>query len=263
MKTIGFFGDSFCAKEYNQHSIDNNYKTYIQQTCERLNIKLTSLGYGGSSVWDLYLMQLKPVIDKNELPDVSVMVWSHEGRLFHRIARSIHHASAANGYNKEKEKWFLKTFPNQPNFFQKEIWEAAKEYYLHIYDDEKEHIEYLAFLQYLDNNIFSKWPEDKKLIHMWSFGIADRMEMVNNKNFDISTVGYPHDRRHGLEIRPALMCITSKEKWDKYPVLDDRPNHLGNHLNNKLVSDMLVEAIEMNKQNSVLNFTDKVKDFFK
>jgi hypothetical protein len=235
--TIGFFGDSFCNKESNQHSDENNYETYIRQLLRAKGYELVNLGMGGSSVWDLYLNQLKPCIDSNSIPDISVFAWTNSGRLFHRIARSLNHTSALAGHNKKKEADFKKLFPNQANFFDKDVWDAAKQFYLYLYDSEKEDIEYVAFLQYLDNNVFNKWPENKKIIHLWSFGEWDFI-----KQYNVNDITYVHRWVNGVEIRPPLMSLSAK--LPTYPILDDRPNHISGQENNKLISDAIISGID-------------------
>jgi hypothetical protein len=240
---IGFFGDSFCTKEYNEHSEEHGYDTYIRQIKKHYNASIVNLGAGGSSVWDLYLQQLKPFIENNNIPDVSIFAWSHSGRLYHPIARSIHHTSGLAGFNKEKYKWYAKVYPDKPNFFKKEIWEAAKHYYMYLYDEEKEFLEYVSFLQYLDNNVFSKWPKDKKIIHTWSFGERTAKEEKENPEY-WKTVNYPHAWKTGTEIRPPLMYLSAKNKWPEYPMLDNRPNHISGQEDNKFLANQIINAID-------------------
>ena len=53
--TIGFYGDSFCCETSNPHSIAKGYDTYIEKLRNHHDAKITHLGYGGSSVWDVML----------------------------------------------------------------------------------------------------------------------------------------------------------------------------------------------------------------
>ena len=121
----------------------------------------------------------------------------------------------------------------------KEIWDAAESYFTYLFDDEKDKLEYFAFLQYLDNNVFSKWPADKKIIHIWSFGLSTYTN-VNGEEYPIDTVGYPHKWKHGAEIRPPMMWVSSTEKW---PALS-MPNHINGQARNKIVADCIIEAID-------------------
>ena len=110
MTTIGFFGDSFCNRETNEHSMSHDYETYIRQVKNYYNADIVNLGFGGSSIWDLYLNQLKPFIEQP--PDITVCVWTNAGRLYHRECRSLHHSAVLEGHSKKKEQEKLKKLRN-------------------------------------------------------------------------------------------------------------------------------------------------------
>lgn len=254
METIGFFGDSFCEHLNNQHSIDNNYKTYMELCRDNLNLKIVNMGMGGSSLYDVVLKQLNPLIKTNSVPDVCVFFWTIPQRLYHPVCRSIHLSSALAGYNPKKESWFSKTYPNEKNWFSKDIWDAAQQYFVHLYDEEKSQLEYISFLQYIDNNIM---PQLKcKIIHLWSIGNVDNWELHSFKPDNIS---YVHDWKHGVEVRPSLMSISAVNgNTFKYPILDDRPNHLDGQLKNNMVFDYIVQALNNYSEGNLLDYTDGV-----
>ena len=245
LTTIGFFGDSFCALENNEHSTKHDYKTYIEQLVSHYNAEILNLGIGGSSVWDLYFNQLLPLIKKNTVPDICVFVGTHSGKLFHRTSRSLHASAALKGFNKEKFDWFAKTYPNENyNFFDKNVYEAAKEYYLHLYDQEKEDLEHIAQLQYIDNNVLNMLPTTTKIVHMWAFG-SNNFSKDNGWHPD--NISYPHKWKHGITIHPCLMSLSiSNYPWPVYPISDERPNHLEGD-KNQLVFESIKTAIDTNK----------------
>ena len=240
LKTIGFFGDSFCEMLSNQHSKDNDYKTYIQLLQESYGADVVNLGMGGSSIWDVLINQLNPLIQSNTVPDVCVFVWTHSGKIFHKTSRSLHYSGVFHGDNEKKFEWFAKTYPNAGyNFFDKAVYEAARQYYIHLYDQEKADLEYLALLQYIDNNILNTL--DTRIVHLWAFG---------SHNFDIENgwhpdnVVYPYTWKNGATILPALMSLSmSGYPWPKQPAIDDRPNHLEGNKNNT-VFEWIKYAIE-------------------
>lgn len=196
---IGFFGDSFCAHINNGHSKEHGYTTYLQMLIDD-GFDITHLGKESSSVWDLILLQFMP---KEDLPDVCVFCWSEESRLFHREERNLNFRSVESKKTK--------------------IHSVAKDYYLHIYDNEKHRLEYQALMYYFDNVILKKYP-NKKFIHLWSFVPLHKWET-------------------GVEIRPALYEI-SKGEYDTIPPNDMRANHLEGYERNKLVADAIKSAIE-------------------
>jgi hypothetical protein len=243
LKTIGFFGDSFCEYAVHQHSVDNNYKTYIQQLKEHYNLEILNLGMGGSSVWDVLINQLNPLIKANTVPDVCVFSWTHSGKLFHRTSRSLHASGVLYGDNQKKFDWFAKTYPKAGyNFFDKTIYEAAKQYFMHLYDQEKADIEHVALMQYIDNNVLSTL--NSKIIHLWSFG-SHNFNMPNGWHPD--NISYPYIWKNGTTILPSLMSLSMPGyPWPVQPAIDDRPNHLEGDKNDT-VFEWIKYAIEHEK----------------
>jgi hypothetical protein len=251
LKTIGFFGDSFCEYAVHQHSTDSNYKTYIQQLTEHYNLEILNLGMGGSSIWDVLLNQLNPLIKSNTVPDICVFAWTHSGKLYHKQSRSLHYSGVFHGNNEKKFDWFAKTYPDAGyNFFDKSVYEAAKQYYIHLYNQEKADIEHLALLEYIDNNVLSKL--NSKIVHLWSFG---------SHNFDIENgwhpdnITYPYTWKNGTTILPALMSLSIPGyPWPTQPAIDARPNHLEGDKNDT-VFEWIKYAIEHGK---TMNYTNDV-----
>jgi hypothetical protein len=241
LKTIGFFGDSFCELESNKHSIDNGYKTYIQQLKEYYNLEIVNMGMGGSSVWDVVINQLGTLIKNNKVPDVCVFSWTHSGKLFHRKSRSLHYASVFHGNNDAKFEWFAKEYPDAGyNFFDKEVYATAKQYFIHLYDQEKSDIEHLALMQYIDNNILNTLT-NTKIVHLWSFG-SHNFNLENGWHPD--NIKYPYVWKNGATILPALMSLSMiNYPWPTQPAIDDRPNHIEGDKNNT-VFEWIKYAIE-------------------
>jgi len=241
--TIGFFGDSFCELKSNAHSIENNYKTYIELLADHYNADIVSLGMGGSSIWDVNFNQLGPLIKSNRVPDICVFVWTHSGKIYHPRSRSLHSSAALRGFNQEKFDWFAKTYPDVGyNYFDKNIYEAAKQFYMYLYDQEKEDIEHIAQLQYIDNNVLNTLPATTKIIHLWAFG-ANNFQKENGWHPD--NISYPHEWKHGVTIKPCLMSLSvSDHGWPKYPVTDYRPNHLEGVKKNEMVCQWVKDAVE-------------------
>lgn len=257
IKTVGFFGDSFCTKLNNPHSIEHGYQTYIEQTRDYYNANIVNLGYGGSSVWDALLIQLNPLIASKSIPDVCVFVWTNSGRLFNRTARSIHASSGIAGYRPEKEKWFETAYPGKTNPFTKDLWEAAKQFYLYLYDQEKEELEHRAILEYIDNNVLSTFSSSTKIIHFWAFG--------NPKSWDFdgfypNSISYNYNWKHGVEIRPALNSLSiagDAQNTFQYPKIDDRPNHLEG-VKNTMVFQFIKNAIDEYENGKILNYSNDI-----
>lgn len=236
MTSIGFFGDSLCSVVENDHSIQHNYNTYLKQVSNHYKANIIHTGIAESSIWDVYLLQLKPLITANKIPDISIFSWGAFGRLYHRQVRSLHRNSVARiNYDNDLEN--------------KHIWLSAKMFYENLFDQEKEMIEWVSVLEHLDRHIFSQWPVNKKLIHIWSFALYHHPPEAK---YDINAVKYPFRWQHGVEIRPPLMWLSSEESW---PTIG-KPNHISGHENNKIVADTIIQSID-NYKSGELYHMDK------
>lgn len=198
---IGFYGDSFCCETKNHHSIIYRYQTYIEKIKNHYNADITHLGVGGSSIWDIIINQFSV----NDIPDISIFVWTDYSRLYNSKVRNI----TLNSIKNKKIKDI--TFSEIIN---RNIVRAASYYFDYLFDPIKTDLEYKSALYYFDLEVLSKISDKTKIIHMWSF----------NKTYDW---------KNGKEIETPLI---------KFSGNGSEPNHIGGD-NNKKVFDMLVSAI--------------------
>ena len=242
-KTIGFFGDSFAAEDYNAHSMWFKYETYIRQLSKHYDAKIINLGHGGSSIWDAILIQLNPLIQSNTVPDICVFVWTNPGRLFHREVRRINHSDSLTPK--------LHTY----NIFKHKIWAAAKQYYLHLYDQEQAELAHTAILHYIDNIILPNLPKTTKIIHLWSSANPMNWE---TQNFHPTKIAYPYKWKHGVEIRPALLSLSLSDQDVSILQVDKRANHIDGVEKNKMLVDWIKYAIDNYQDGLCLNYTADV-----
>lgn len=227
-KTIGFFGDSYCAELRNHHSIFHRYNTYMSLLAKHFDAEVVNVGHGGTSIWDTLLLQLTPFIETSTVPDICVFVWTIPGRLFHREVRRLNRADTINPK--------LHTF----NPLKSKVWKAAKEYYTHLYDWEKEKIDYTAMLRYIDQVVLPQLPETTKIVHLWATGdpVDWSKEGVRPRN-----INYLHTWEHGTEIRPSLVTLSLCDSDISVLDSDHRANHLDGDFKNSLVFDWIKRAI--------------------
>ena len=223
-KTIGFFGDSFCEEYYCR----TGNKTYIQMLADHYDAKIVSLGKGGSSIWDVLLNQLDPFIQSNSIPDICVFVWTEHARLFHQTVRNINFSSVEDNTGL--------------------IWNAAKEFYHHLYNNNLSIVQYVAGLRYIDDVVISSFPTHVKVVHLWSFGVPSE----NNKvGFQPDNIRYLHTWKNGIEIRPSMMSIAlDGHTFDEVSSTtgnneSDPPNHLVTHEKNIQVFQLIRDAIDV------------------
>lgn len=242
-KTLGFFGDSFCAELDSMHADDHGYSTYIKQLQDHYQSKIVNLGQGGSGIWDLYLNQLKPLIDAKELPEVSIFVWSLSGRVFHRQVRRINSSDALNPQAHTYDKKYAK------------VWSAAKQYYEYLYDQEKEDLEYLAMIQYLDREVLTKIKDQTKIIHLWAFG---KMMGWGNEFILPSKIDYIHRWSNGVEIRPSLLSLSLVDSDISVLQTDRRANHIDGIEKNLILFDWIKYGIDSYKHGLLLDHSDQI-----
>jgi len=244
IRTIGFFGDSFCTEEYNPHSVWFKYETYIKQITKHYNAKIVNLGHGGSSIWDTILIQLKPFMDKKEFPDLCFFVWTSSGRLFNREVRRINYSDSLTPK--------LHTY----NIFNYKIWGAAKQYYMYLHDHEQSELAHNAMLYYIDNVILPTFPKTTKIIHTWT--------SANPSDWSIEglrpkKINYSHKWKHGVEIRPPLISLSLADKDISDLQTDMRPNHLDGIEKNLMLSTWIRYAIENYEDGKCIDYSDDVE----
>jgi len=137
---IGFFGDSFCA--------DNVKGSYLQLVAQQYNATIVNVGMPGGNNFDTMLLQYKPF--ETDPPDISVFCWTSHTRLFHRTVRGM------------KSNSFDRLF----RITNRQIYQAGKQYYRHLYDEEKARVETVGALMYFDTVLGTN---KNKIVHMWCF----------------------------------------------------------------------------------------------
>jgi hypothetical protein len=216
IKTIGFFGDSFCAVNETKYPVT----TYIQKLASHYDAKVTSLGQHGASIGQLYMKQLKPIIDNNTLPDVCVFTWTDPGRLYVPGRTGVGYMSARQIHTTDLE-----------------FWDAANKYFTHLYNHDWAIVQYTAMCQFIDNQLAAF--TDSKIIHVWSFGNPVKGDIKTN--IDPDDVEYFYRWKTGIEIRPPLSTISCQGDTTD---IQTAPNHLNTQNKNDLVFNWIKDAID-------------------
>lgn len=218
---MGFFGDSFCQQ--NSGMIWQT-ETYIRKLQKHYQADVVNLGIGGSSIWDVMLLQIAPFIKTKTIPDVCVFVWTEHSRLFHREIRHINSGSARNYKDKDK------------------LWSAANDYYDHFLDEELSKLQYKSALEYFDNNVLANFPLTTKIVHLWSYGNFDSW---TENSFKPENMKYLHTWKHGIEVRPPLITFSLEQFITLNTFLSsDARNHLGSDEVNNKVFEAVKAAID-------------------
>ena len=140
MKSIGFFGDSFCASN-EPDSWCNILQTKLG--CDRIRW----FGKPGRSIWSVFF-QFNKLIEQDRIPDISIFCWTEPYRLYHPELILSANTQPLEGVDPN----VYKTLDN--------YWK-----YLHNYD--KDEMAYEYAIKHYDQNILSK--VNSEIVQMWSF----------------------------------------------------------------------------------------------
>lgn len=140
MKSIGFFGDSFCDSD----SEDS--------WCNILADKLGAdrpiwFGKSGASIWSVFF-KYNDLIRRGKVPDISIFCWTEPYRLHH-----------------EEHTLTLNVEPDpdaDPN-----IYKALDDYWIHLQHQYKDEMSYEYALKYYDRHVLSKVKS--QVVQTWSF----------------------------------------------------------------------------------------------
>lgn len=216
--TVGFFGDSFCSEKQ-----ASNYQTYISKFANNYEADIVSLGQAGSSISDVLLIQLQPFLKLNKFPDICVFVWTGLGRLYNRKVRNI------NSWSAERS--------SEPG-----LWNASKEYFKYLHDQELDELQYVALLHYIDLVVLPKIPSTTKVIHLWAFG---KPASNTKEYFRLDNFAYHYRWTRGVEIRPALVGLSLfGHKTADILGNDVRANHIEGEDKNNILFNWLRDAVD-------------------
>ena len=220
---IGFFGDSFCTNYTIGHKAN---VTYLNMLATHYDAEVVNLGVGGSSIWDVLLLQIDPFIKNNNIPDICVFVWTEPNRLFHRVLKNLSTQACISS--------------NNP------VLAAAANYYLHLHDYELARVIYVAALHYFDTVILPAFPKNTKIVHLWSYGNPN--EWHDEKSFLSKPVRCDYQWQHGIEIHPSFTSIIVGNGVMLKEMHDQVRNHvpLGKKFDpiNSLIFNRIKDAID-------------------
>jgi len=151
MKTIGYFGDSFCAGRESE--------SWCVLLSKKLNANIVYWGEPGRSVWTS-MIKFNRLNQQGRLPDICIFCWSEPYRLYHPSL-----ILSAN----------TQPLPE----VDPRVYKALDDYWKYLHSYEKDELVYEYSIKWFDQNILSNI--DKKIIQMWSFKPFE----TANKNIDI------------------------------------------------------------------------------
>jgi hypothetical protein len=157
MKSIGFFGDSFCAS--------NQPESWCNILQEKLGAdRIGWFGEPGRSIWST-MFKFNKLIEQDRVPDISVFCWTEPYRLYHpKLILSLN-TEPLEGID--------------PN-----IYKALDNYWKYLHSTEKDDMAYEYALKHYDQNILS--TVDSEIVQMWSFKPENSFKLTTGTFIDES-----------------------------------------------------------------------------
>jgi hypothetical protein len=192
MKTIGYFGDSFCA--------GREPESWCVLLASKLNAKVVSWGEPGRSIWTTFF-KYNQRIKQNIVPDYSVFCWTEPYRLFHPSLILSANTQPLEGVD--------------PN-----VYKALDDYWKYLHNYDKDEMAYEYSLKHYDQNVLSKI--DKQIVQMWSFKpfeTADKnadITLTSGKFIDESMFAFSKSagEKHGWGIGTINhMTVEQNKQW--------------------------------------------------
>ena len=140
MKTIGFFGDSFCAS--------NQPESWCNILQRKLGAdRIRWFGSPGRSIWSVFF-QYNKLIAHDKVPDISIFCWTEPYRLYHPRLILSANTQPMSGVD--------------PN-----VYKTLDDYWKYLHNYDKDEMAYEYALKHYDQNILSKVSSE--IVQMWSF----------------------------------------------------------------------------------------------
>ncbi len=139
-KTIGFFGDSFCA--------GREPESWCVLLANLLTAQINHWGEPGRSIWTTFF-KFNELNLANKLPDISVLCYTEPYRLYHPYLVLSANTKPVEGVD--------------PN-----VYKALEQYWTHLHNYNKDELAYEYALKWFDHDVLSK-IKNKTIVQMWSF----------------------------------------------------------------------------------------------
>ena len=140
MRTIGFFGDSFC--------VGREPESWCVLLAQQLNAEITHWGEPGRSVWTTFF-KFNQLNVTNRLPDICVLCYTEPYRLYHPSLILSANTKPLEGVDLN-------------------VYKALEQYWTHLHSYDKDELTYEYALKWFDHDVLSN-IKNKTIVQMWSF----------------------------------------------------------------------------------------------
>lgn len=208
-KTIGFFGDSFCAGRESE--------SWCVLLAEKLKATVVHWGEPGRSIWSTFI-NFNNFNLKRKLPDFIVFCYTEPFRLYH-------------------PKIILSANTEPMPDVDPRVYKALDDYWVHLHSYDKDMLSYEYALKWFDHAVLSK-IKDRTVVQCWSF-----------RPFETCNTKIDFQLRSGIFIDESMFKLSVQDRPDLYKqgmTVPGAPN-IYNHMTieqNKFWADKVYQEIK-------------------
>jgi len=208
-RTIGFFGDSFCAGRESQ--------SWCVLLANQLNARIVHWGEPGRSIWSTFI-NFNNFRLKNDLPSFIIFCYTEPFRLYH-------------------PKIILSANTQPLSEVDPNVYKALDQYWIHLHSYDKDMLSYEYALKWFDHDIISSIKK-QTIVQTWSFRPFETM--TQDANIKLKT---------GIFIDESMFKLSVQDRPDLYkqgmtvPVGPNIYNHMTIE-QNKFWADKVYQEIK-------------------
>ena len=176
MKTIGFFGDSFCA--------GREPESWCVLLANQLSARIVHWGEPGRSIWSTF-MNFNNFRLKNDLPSFIIFCYTEPFRLYH-------------------PKIILSANTQPLSEVDPNVYKALDQYWIHLHSYDKDMLSYEYALKWFDHDIISS-IKNRTIVQTWSFRPFETM--TQDANIKLKT---------GIFIDESMFKLSVQDRPDLY-----------------------------------------------
>ena len=154
LKTIGYFGDSFCASR--------SKTSWCKVLARKIDRWPVHWGTEGASIWNTFLT-IEDMLVKDTLPDTLFLCYTEPYRIYHP---TLSLTPNSTGSKQEHNK----------------IYGAADMYRVHLQNNKKDDLAYRYSLQWFDQNVLKPLEAKHEIIQIWSMPPTE----ISSSNMEIN-----------------------------------------------------------------------------
>ncbi len=216
MKTIGFFGDSFCAGK--------EPESWCTILADKLGAKIIHMGEPGRSIWTTFF-KFNKLHKENRLPDICVLCYTEPYRLYHPDLILSANTQPVPGVDPK-------------------VYEALEQYFIHLHSYDRDELAYEYALKWFDHDVLSK-IKNKMIVQTWSFRPFEQAKkdagIKLTSGIFIDESMYALSLQHELNLGHYVTGRGATMPWGKGII-----NHMSAE-QNKLWADKVHTAIKNNE----------------